>query len=177
MKRIILIVSISFFVSSVSYSKIITFKNCYITNDNAVVGVVDPEYKVLKKFDKKMWEEWKYEIDLEKKEIKRVIIITDHHLELNKKFLEKRFEIKRSIESSGKTWEGLDYKPLKKIDIEKYPLTNIEKNYIISFEKLYFEKREMGERTHTFYLKEKKINVSTVTRTSFPTNPLFLQCN
>jgi len=176
MKKIILISFLSFFISSVSYSKIITFKNCYITNDDATMGEVDPEYKLLKKFDKKMWEEWKYEIDLEKKEIKSVIIRTDHFLELNKKFLEKRFEIKRSIELSGKTWEGIDYKPLKKIDIEKYPLTDVEKNYIISFEKRYFDKTEIGERTITFYLKEKKINIST-NIPSFLTDPFILQCN
>jgi len=177
MKKIVLFILLSFFVSSVAYSKIIIFKDCYFINDDAKIVGVDPEYNLLKKFDKKMWEEWKYEIDLEKKEIKSVIIITDHHLELNKKFLEKRFEIKRSIESSGKTWEGIDYKPKKKIEIEKFPITHTEKNYIISIFKLSETKTSETERTITFYLKEKKINISLDTKTSFSTSPFILQCN
>jgi len=166
MKKIVLFFLLSFFISSVSYSRIITFKDCYF-DLNYTLYDVDPEYKSLKKFDKKMYEETKYEIDLVKKEIKEVIIITDHHLAINKKYLDKEKERIRSIESSsGKKYEGYVDQPRKKIDIQIYPLTHTEKNYIISTFKLgettvYSSGRTTEtERTMTFYLKEKKITTT-----------------
>ena len=166
MKKIVLFFLLSFFISSVSYSRIITFKDCYF-DLNYTLYDVDPEYKSLKKFDKKMYEETKYEIDLVKKEIKEVIIITDHHLAINKKYLDKEKERIRSIESSsGKKYEGFIDQPRKKIEIEIYPITHTEKNYIVSIFKLGETERYSSgrtietERTMTFYLKEKKITTT-----------------
>jgi len=169
MKKVILVILLSFFISSVSYSRIITFKDCYIVGDGVIYDV-DPEYKLLNKFDKKLYEEWKYEIDLVKKEIKEVVIITDHYLEINKKYLDKQKERIRSVESSGKTWEGLVDVPRKKIEIEKFPITHTEKNYIVSIFKLSETRTSETERTLTFYLKEKKITVTNSYKYKFRPN-------
>jgi hypothetical protein len=102
----------------------------------------EQNYRLPKKFDKNLFEEVKYEIDLEKKEIRNVVIITDNYLNKRREYYKKQTENKESL-------FFLDAP--KKIDINKIPLTHIEKKYIVSIDKSNF-----STRTQTFYLNEKK---------------------
>jgi hypothetical protein len=113
----------------------------------------EQNYRLPKKFDKNLFEEVKYEIDLEKKEIRNVVIITDNYLNKRREYYKKQTENKESL-------FFLDAP--KKIDINKIPLTHIEKKYIVSIDKSNF-----STRTQTFYLNEKKIDSNFTDKTGY----------
>lgn len=72
MKKIILVIFLSFFISSISYSKTISFNNCYIlgdeTNYNSKIN------------HKKNLEKNTYEVDILNKTIKNITIFRDDYL-------------------------------------------------------------------------------------------------
>ena len=72
MKKIILVIFLSFFISSISYSKIISFNNCYNLGDDANYNS--------KINHKKNLEKNTYEVDILNKKIKNITIFRDDYL-------------------------------------------------------------------------------------------------
>jgi len=72
MKKILLFILLSFFISSVSYSKIITLKDCY------------SEMNEIKSLDKNLYDEYKFVIDTDKKIVNYVIVWSDKEMKKNK---------------------------------------------------------------------------------------------
>lgn len=159
MKKIILIVFLFFFNSSFSYSKTITFKNCYLDldKDNYEVYGYEEKYILPKKFDTNLYEEFKFDIDTVEKKIKKTVIYTDTYLKKIREYEKKKRE--RHEEYEKKTGEKLIYpkRNQKKIEINTYPITISEKKYIVSE-----NKSSVLDIIITVNLDKKKINTLTI---------------
>jgi hypothetical protein len=93
-KKIILIIFLSFFISSISYSKIISFNNCYKLGDNANYDSKINHKKTLEKNT--------FEVDILKKQITHIMVFSNDYL--------KRYDhLKDELDKSKITTWGLEY--------------------------------------------------------------------
>ncbi len=159
MKITFLITFLYFLNSSVSYSKTITLKNCYLDldKDNYEVYGYEEKYILPKKFDTNLYEEFKFDIDTVEKKIKKTVIYTDTYLKKIRDYEKKKRE--RYTEYEKKTGEKLIYpnRNPKKIEINTFPITILEKKYIVSE-----KKSDILDIIITVNLDKKKINTLTI---------------
>ncbi len=116
MKKIISITFLFFFISSVSYSKIITLKDCYT------------DVKGYKSFDKNVYEDYKFVIDTDKNIITLIYVWTDKEI---KKQLEQVETIIKKKKDSGQKYEHLvSLRVMDKVNTGRFNINFIDTNYV-----------------------------------------------
>jgi len=101
MKKIVLFVLLFFFISSDSYSKIITLKDCYSEMDE------------IKSLDKNLYDEYKFVIDTDKKIVNYVIVWSDKEMKKNKQ------EVDGILQRNNDRNLGLNTSRLESLRMEK----------------------------------------------------------
>jgi len=116
MKKIISITFLFFFIPSVSYSKIITLKDCYT------------DAKGYKSFDKNVYEDYKFVIDTDKNIITLIYVWTDKEI---KKQLEQVETIIKKKKDSGQKYEHLvSLRVMDKVNTGRFNINFIDTNYV-----------------------------------------------
>jgi hypothetical protein len=128
MKKIFLIFfTFLFFNSSVSYSKIITLKDCYT------------DVKGYKSFDKNVYEDYKFVIDTNKNIVTLIYVWTDKEI---KKQLEQVEIIIKKRKDSGQKYEHLEsLRVMDKVNTGRFNINFIDTNYVTG---------ELDEKNNTF---------------------------
>ena len=127
MKKILLITFLSFFISSVSYSKIITLKDCYT------------DVKGYKSFDKNVYEDYKFVIDTNKNIVTLIYVWTDKEI---KKQLEQVEIIIKKKKDSGQKYQHLEsLRVMDKVNTGRFNINFIDTNYVTG---------ELDEKNNTF---------------------------
>jgi hypothetical protein len=126
MKKIILLVFLSFFISSVSYSKIITLKDCYSDTKD-------------KSFNKNVYEDYKFVIDTDKKIITNLYIWTDK--EIKRQLQEIEDFIKRSKDMGLKTEHLESLRVMDKLNTGRFNINFIDNDYVTG---------ELDEKSNVF---------------------------
>jgi hypothetical protein len=127
MKTIILLIFLSFFISSVSYSKIITLKDCY-TDINGD-----------KSFDKNVYEDYKFVIDTDKKIITNLYIWTDKEIKRQLQVIEG--VIKRNKDKGLKTEHLESLRVMDKLNTGRFNINFIDNDYVTG---------ELDEKSNVF---------------------------
>ncbi len=141
MKKIIFIIFLSFFISSVSYSKIITLKDCYTDINGS------------KSFDKNVFEEYKFVIDADKKIITNLYIWTDKEIKRQLQVIEG--VIKRNKDMGLKTEHLESLRVMDKLNTIKFNINFIDNDYVTG---------ELDEKSNVFkqsiniFLKKKTVS-------------------
>jgi hypothetical protein len=141
MKKIIFIIFLSFFISSVSYSKIITLKDCYTDINGS------------KSFDKNVFEEYKFVIDANKKIITNFYIWTDKEIKRQLQVIEG--VIKRNKDMGLKTEHLESLRVMDKLNTIKFNINFIDNDYVTG---------ELDEKSNVFkqsiniFLKKKTVS-------------------
>jgi len=105
-----------FFNSSVSYSKIITLKDCYT------------DVKGYKSFDKNVYEDYKFVIDTNKNIVTLIYVWTDKEI---KKQLEQVETIIKKKKDSGQKYEHLEsLRVMDKVNTGRFNINFIDTNYL-----------------------------------------------
>ena len=116
MKKIILLIFLSFFPCSVSYSKIITLKDCYtdITGD--------------KSFNKNVYEDYKFVVDTDKKVVTNIYVWTDKEIKRQLQVIED--VIKRNRDEGKKTQHLESLRVMDKVMTAKFIINFIDNDYV-----------------------------------------------
>jgi hypothetical protein len=126
MKKIILLVFLSFFISSVSYSKIITLKDCYSDTKD-------------KSFNKNVYEDYKFVIDTDKKIITNLYIWTDKEIKRQLQVIED--VIKRNKDMRLKTEHLESLRVMDKLNTGRFNINFIDNDYVTG---------ELDEKSNVF---------------------------
>jgi hypothetical protein len=126
MKKIILITFFSFFISSISYSKIITLKDCYSDTKD-------------KSFNKDVYEDYKFVIDTDKKIITNLYIWTDKEIKRQLQVIED--VIKRNKDKGLKTEHLESLRVMDKINTGRFNINFIDNDYVTG---------ELDEKSNVF---------------------------
>jgi hypothetical protein len=126
MKKIILLVFLSFFISSVSYSKIITLKDCYSDTKD-------------KSFNKNVYEDYKFVIDTDKKIITNLYIWTDKEIKRQLQVIED--VIKRNKDMGLKTEHLESLRVMDKLNTGRFNINFIDNDYVTG---------ELDEKSNVF---------------------------
>jgi hypothetical protein len=126
MKKIILLVFLSFFISSVSYSKIITLKDCYSDTKD-------------KSFNKNVYEDYKFVIDTDKKIITNLYIWTDKEIKRQLQVIEG--VIKRNKDKGLKTEHLESLRVMDKLNTGRFNINFIDNDYVTG---------ELDEKSNVF---------------------------
>jgi len=141
MKKILLFILLSFFISSVSYSKIITLKDCY------------SELQELKSFNKDVYEDYKFVIDTDKKIVNYFYVWTDKEIKRQLQAIED--VIKRNKDKGLKTEHLESLRVMDKINAFKFNINFIDDNYIIG--EIARKDKEVFKNTINVFLKKKTV--------------------
>jgi hypothetical protein len=115
-KKLILITFFSFFVSSVSYSKIITLKDCYTdTNGN-------------KSFNENVYDDYKFVIDTNKKVVTNIYVWADKEIKRQLQVIED--VIKRNRDEGKKTQHLESLRVMDKVMTAKFIINFIDNDYV-----------------------------------------------
>ena len=117
MKKIVLITFISLLIfTSISYSKVITLKDCYT------------DVKGYRSFDKNVYEDYKFVVDTNKNIVTLIYVWTDKEI---KKQLEEVEIIIKKRKDSGQKYEHLEsLRVMDKVNTGRFNINFIDTNYI-----------------------------------------------
>jgi hypothetical protein len=127
MTRTFIIVLASFFITGISYSKIITLKDCRGPED--------------KSFNKEKYEDYKFVIDADKKTVNQIYVWTDKEIERQKNNHQNFINKKKELGQSTKHLESLLL--IDKMTIGTYQITHIDDDYV---------QAEMGKPASKYYI-------------------------
>jgi len=122
----ILIVFLSFCISSVSYSKIITLKDCYSDTKD-------------KSFNKNVYEDYKFIVDTDKKVVTLIYIWTDKEIKRQLEAIED--VIKRSKDKGLKTEHLESLRVIEKVNTGRFNINFIDSDYVVG---------ELDEKSENF---------------------------
>ena len=128
MKKIVLITFISLLIfTSISYSKVITLKDCYT------------DVKGYRSFDKNVYEDYKFVVDTNKNIVTLIYVWTDKEI---KKQLEQVEIIIKKRKDSGQKYEHLEsLRVMDKVNTGRFNINFIDTNYVTG---------ELDEKNNTF---------------------------
>ena len=127
MTRTLIIILASFFITSISYSKIITLKDCRDSKE--------------KSFNKEVFEDYKFVIDTEKKSVNQIYVWTDKEIQRQKNSFKEFINKRKELGQSTKHLESLLL--IDKMTVGTYQVTHIDDDYV---------QAEMGKPSSKHYI-------------------------